>query len=72
MSIRKRLGSEDSRRTALEAARALLLEAGPQAVTLKAVAGRIGRTHETADHSVRRGVAEGTRRFWRRLSEDRG
>jgi AcrR family transcriptional regulator len=50
MSIRKRLGSEDSRRAALEAARALLLEAGPQAVTLKAVAGRIGRTHANLLH----------------------
>jgi AcrR family transcriptional regulator len=50
MSIRKRLGSEDSRRVALEAARALLLESGPQAVTLKAVAGRIGRTHANLLH----------------------
>ncbi len=35
---------------ALEAARGLLLEAGPQAVTLKAVAGRIGRTHANLLH----------------------
>lgn len=35
---------------ALEAARALLVEAGPQAVTLKAVAGRIGRTHANLLH----------------------
>lgn len=34
----------------MEAARALLLEAGPQAVTLKAVAGRIGRTHANLLH----------------------
>lgn len=35
---------------ALNAARALLIEAGPQAVTLKAVAGRIGRTHANLLH----------------------
>ena len=50
MSIRKRLAPEESRRAALEAARALLIEAGPQAVTLKAVAGRIGRTHANLLH----------------------
>ena len=47
---RKRLSPEDSRAAALEAARALLLEAGPHAVTLKAVAGRIGRTHANLLH----------------------
>ena len=50
MSIRKRLPPEESRRAALEAARALLIEAGPQAVTLKAVSGRIGRTHANLLH----------------------
>ncbi|WP_225204773.1 TetR/AcrR family transcriptional regulator [Novosphingobium huizhouense] len=50
MSIRKRLSPEESRIAALEAARALLIEAGPQAVTLKAVAGRIGRTHANLLH----------------------
>ncbi|WP_299307944.1 TetR family transcriptional regulator [uncultured Croceicoccus sp.] len=50
MSIRKRLSPEDSRRAALDAARALLVESGPQAVTLKAVAGRIGRTHSNLLH----------------------
>ncbi|HYD24468.1 MAG TPA: helix-turn-helix domain-containing protein [Croceibacterium sp.] len=50
MSIRKRLPSEESRRSAVEAARALLIEAGPQAVTLKAVAARIGRTHANLLH----------------------
>lgn len=35
---------------ALVAARGLLVEAGPQAVTLKAVAGRIGRTHANLLH----------------------
>jgi len=50
MSIRKRLSPEESRTAALEAARALLLELGPQAVTLKAVAARIGRTHANLLH----------------------
>ena len=50
MSIRKRLPPEESRRAALEAARALLIEAGPQAVTLKAVAARVGRTHANLLH----------------------
>jgi AcrR family transcriptional regulator len=35
---------------ALEAARAILIEAGPQAVTLKAVSARIGRTHANLLH----------------------
>lgn len=50
MSIRKRLSQEESRTAALVAARALLIEMGPQAVTLKAVAGRIGRTHANVLH----------------------
>lgn len=51
MSIqRKRLSPEDSRAAAVQAARELLIEAGPQAVTLKAVAGRIGRTHANLLH----------------------
>ena len=50
MPIRKRLPPEESRRAAVEAARALLIEAGPQAVTLKAVAARIGRTHANVLH----------------------
>jgi AcrR family transcriptional regulator len=48
--VRKRLGSEQSRAAALEAARRLLLEQGPQAVTLKAVAAEIGRTHANLLH----------------------
>lgn len=48
--IRKRLSPDESRTAALEAARLLLIEAGPQAVTLKAVAGRIGRTHANLLH----------------------
>src|SRR6478735_1227537 len=50
MSIRKRLPPEESRRAAMEAARALLIENGPQSVTLKAVASRIGRTHANLLH----------------------
>ena len=50
MSIRRRLSQEESRTVALEAARALLIELGPQAVTLKAVAARIGRTHANLLH----------------------
>lgn len=34
----------------MEAARALLIESGPQSVTLKAVAARIGRTHANLLH----------------------
>jgi len=47
---RKRLNSEESRSVALEAARLLLLEQGPQAVTLKAVAAKVGRTHANLLH----------------------
>lgn len=51
MSInRKRLSPEESRDAAIEAARILLVEEGPQAVTLKAVAARIGRTHANLLH----------------------
>jgi AcrR family transcriptional regulator len=50
MSIRKRLSQDESRSAALEAARALLIESGPQAVTLKAVAARIDRTHANLLH----------------------
>ncbi len=47
---RTRLSHEDSRKAALQAARALLIEAGPQAVTLKAVAARVRRTHANLLH----------------------
>ncbi len=47
---RRRLSPEASRLAALDAARTLLIEAGPQAVTLKAVASRIGRTHANLLH----------------------
>ena len=51
MSIaRKRLSPEESRGMALAAACDLLIESGPQAVTLKAVASRIGRTHANLLH----------------------
>jgi AcrR family transcriptional regulator len=50
MSTRKRLPQIESRRAALEAARALLIETGPQSVTLKAVSSRIGRTHANLLH----------------------
>ncbi|HEY0112652.1 MAG TPA: TetR family transcriptional regulator [Allosphingosinicella sp.] len=51
MSIaRERLSPGESRGAALEAARALLIEAGPQAVTLKAVSARIGKTHANLLH----------------------
>jgi AcrR family transcriptional regulator len=47
---RKRLSPEASRSAALKAARKLLLTQGPQAVTLKAVAAEIGRTHANLLH----------------------
>jgi len=51
VSIRRtRLRPEASRSAAVEAARKLLLEDGPQAVTLKAVAAKIGRTHANLLH----------------------
>ncbi|MFU7527943.1 TetR/AcrR family transcriptional regulator [Qipengyuania sp. ASV99] len=50
MKSRKRLSPEESRNFALQAARELLIETGPQSVTLKAVAGRIGRTHANLLH----------------------
>ncbi len=60
LPVRRRLSPEESRDAALDAARALLVESGPQAVTLKAVAARIGRTHANLLH--RFGAAEGLRR----------
>jgi AcrR family transcriptional regulator len=44
------LTPEESRSSALVAARELLIETGPQAVTLKAVSARIGRTHANLLH----------------------
>lgn len=54
---RRRLAPEESREAALKAARALLIEHGPQGVTLKAVAARVGRTHANLLHHF--GSAEG-------------
>ena len=51
MSIKRtRLSPEESRSAALDAARGLLIAHGPQAVTLKAVAAEIGRTHANLLH----------------------
>jgi len=60
MVARKRLTPEESRSTALAAARALLIETGPQAVTLKAVSARVGRTHANLLHHF--GSASGLQR----------
>jgi len=48
--VRERLTPAESRGAALEAARRLLIEEGPQAVTLKAVAAEIGKTHANLLH----------------------
>ena len=48
--VRERLSQKQSRAAALEAARRLLLSEGPQAVTLKAVAAEMGRTHANLLH----------------------
>ena len=51
MSIsRKRLSPEKSRSAAIDVARRLLIAHGPQAVTLKAVAAEVGRTHANLLH----------------------
>ncbi len=47
---RKRLSPQESRSAAIQAARRLLLADGPQAVTLKAVAAEVGRTHANLLH----------------------
>lgn len=60
MSTRKRLTPADSRRLALGAAREILIDCGPQSVTLKAVAARIGRTHSNLLHHF--GSANGLQR----------
>src|SRR5687768_6106437 len=48
--VRERLSPAESRAAALEAARRLLIEQGPQAVTQKAVAAEIGKTHANLLH----------------------
>ena len=61
---RPRLSTEEMRQLALEAARSILIEDGPQAVTLMAVAKRINRTHANILHhfgsagELRRAMAE--------------
>ncbi len=50
LPVRRRLSPGESREAAVEAAHELLLESGPQAVTLKAVSARIGRTHANLLH----------------------
>lgn len=51
MSItRERLSPEESRAAAIAAAQRLLIEHGPQAVTLKAVAAEVGKTHANLLH----------------------
>ena len=47
---RKRLTQEESRAAAVAAARALLLDQGAAAITLKAVAAKVGRTHANLLH----------------------
>ena len=49
-SQRKRLSPDESRAAALAAAYDILLAEGPQAVTLKAVSAKIGRTHANLLH----------------------
>lgn len=61
---RPRLSTEEMRELALEAARTILIEEGPQAVTLMAVAKLINRTHANVLHhfgsagELRRAMAE--------------
>ena len=50
MSERRRLSPDESRTAALDAAREILIAEGPQAVTLKAVAAKVGRTHANVLH----------------------
>ncbi len=55
--VRRRRTPETARAEAMEAARRLLLTDGPEAVTLKAVAGEIGMSHANLLHHF--GSAEG-------------
>jgi AcrR family transcriptional regulator len=66
---RERLSPLESRAAALEAARRLLIENGPQAVTLKAVAAAIGKTHANLLHHF--GSAAGLQKALAGLISDR-
>lgn len=48
--VRERLTQQESRLAAIDAARRILIDEGPQAVTLKAVAARISKTHANLLH----------------------
>ena len=61
IAVKKRLSPGESRAAALDAARQILIESGPQAVTLKAVAARVDRTHANLLHHF--GSAAGLRRW---------
>ena len=67
--VRERLSPEESRSAALEAARTLLIESGPQAVTLKAVGAKIGKTHANLLHHF--GSAAGLQSELARLISER-
>ena len=67
--VRERLSPEESRAAALEAARTLLIESGPQAVTLKAVGAKIGKTHANLLHHF--GSAAGLQSELARLISER-
>ena len=67
--VRERLSPEESRAAALEAARTLLLEDGPQAVTLKAVGAKMGKTHANLLHHF--GSAAGLQAELARYIRDR-
>lgn len=53
VNIRTRLSPEESRGAAIDAARDLLIGEGPGAVTLKAVAARVGKSHANLLHHFR-------------------
>ena len=69
ISTRERLTPQESQAAALEAARRLLIERGPQAVTLKAVAAEIGKTHANLLHHF--GSAAGLQAALAALISDR-
>lgn len=69
ITTRERLTPQESQAAALEAARRLLIERGPQAVTLKAVAAEIGKTHANLLHHF--GSAAGLQAALAALISDR-